>query len=117
MAKHGKEKHEVKASGIVDRDHIIGYVENFLSSLKQGRVVVNCGEEHMTLYLPERVELEIEAEQEDGKHELSLELSWRDHMHAREIKDLRISSQELHSGEGNGHSESAGQERRESWQI
>ncbi len=120
MSKHGTEKNEVKASGVVDREHVIGYVEDFLSSLRQGKVVVICGDEHMTLRVPEKVELKIETEHEAGKHELSLEVSWHDHIHAREIKNLSFSSEEprhAESGEGHCHSESAGQERRESWEI
>jgi len=120
MSKQGKEKHEIKASGIVDRENVIGYVEDFLSGLKQGRVIVSAGDDHMTMHLPEKVELEIEAEHEDGKHELSVELSWHDHMHEREIRNLRISSEEPHfaeGGGGHGNTESAGQEHRESWEI
>jgi amphi-Trp domain-containing protein len=120
MSKHGTGKHEVKASGIVDRERVIGYVEDFLSSLKHGRVVVTCGDDHMTVNLPERVELEIEAEHDDGKHELSLELSWHDHMKAREIEHLKISSEEPAAAEGpleHVRTESARHEHRASWEI
>ncbi|MGB6067471.1 MAG: amphi-Trp domain-containing protein [Desulfomonilaceae bacterium] len=87
-------KNKVKAKGFVELQEAIGYLENILQGMKDGRVVVNQGDQSVTFQAADAMEMEIEAKHKDGKQELSLELKWRERQHVGGMEGLTISSQE-----------------------
>jgi len=87
-------KNKVKAKGTIELQRAIGYLEDILQGMKEGKVVVHHGDQSVAFHPVDAVEMEIEAEHEDGKQELSLELKWRESPRFREMTGLTISSQE-----------------------
>ncbi len=87
-------KNKVKAKGSVELQEAIGYLENILQGMKDGRVVVNRGDQSVTFQPADAMDMEIEAKHKDGEQELSLELKRRERRHVGEMEGLTISSQE-----------------------
>jgi amphi-Trp domain-containing protein len=92
-------KNKVEAKGTVEFDRAIGYVEDILEGMKNGRIVVRQGDRTVTFHSVDNVEMEIEAKEKDGKQKLCLEMIWRERAHAGEMGGLTISSEESRSEE------------------
>lgn len=67
-------KIKVKMEGKLDQ--IVNYLDDIVNSLKQGKVVVQQGEEFVSLEPAENVFFEVEAKQKKGKEKISFELEW-----------------------------------------
>ena len=67
--------------------------------MKNGRVVMHRGDQSITFHPVDAVEMEIEAKEKEGKQELSVEMTWRESPHMREMAGLTISSGESKSEE------------------
>lgn len=70
-------KKELKVKMIGELNDVIAQMEAIISSLKEGKVVIQKNNSFISLSPQEQVTLEIEAEQKKDKEELSIELSWR----------------------------------------
>lgn len=66
-----KNKQQLEIGGV------IGYLEALTKSLKDGKVVVEHGEEFVALDIPKAGVVEVEAKKKKGKAKFSLSLSWR----------------------------------------
>lgn len=100
-------KQKVKAKGTVEMEEVISYLEELLNSMKSGRVTLERGGDQIALTTGSAAELEIEAEQEEGKQELSFELKWKEGLESGRKFDLKISSEEAGiSGTGSKSAES-----------
>lgn len=106
-------KKEVSLKGSMDVKSVITYMEDLVASMKAGTVVVQRGDEHVTLKPMSPVEVEIEAEQKKGKETLLIELAWRTELPSQgESVKLIISSKEPepkpeHSADANKSNEPA----------
>ncbi|MGO9566760.1 MAG: amphi-Trp domain-containing protein [Desulfomonilaceae bacterium] len=87
-------KNKVEAEGTVELQRAIGYVEDILEGMKNGRIVVRQGDQTVTFRPVDGVEMEIQAKEKEGKQELSVEMTWRESTHVREMAGLTISSEE-----------------------
>jgi amphi-Trp domain-containing protein len=86
-------KNKLKAKGTLELKRAIGYLEDTLEGMKSGRVVVRMGDQTVTFHPVDKVEMEIGAKEKDGKQKFSMEMTWREHAHAREMAGLTISSE------------------------
>ncbi len=87
-------KKEVSMKGIIDRKQVVTYLQDLMTSLKNGTIVVQQGEEFVSLNPEDLIFLEVEAEQKKDKEKLIFELSWRKEQEANEEVDFRITSKE-----------------------
>lgn len=87
-------KNKVDAKGTVGLDKAIGYLEDILEGMKNGRIVVRQGDRIVTFQPVNDVEMEIEAKEKDGRQKFSMEMTWSEHARARELSGLSISSEE-----------------------
>lgn len=71
-------KNKVEAKGTVEFQRAIGYLEDILEGMKNGRVVVRQGDQTVTFRPVDAVEMEIEAKEKDNKQKLSVEMTWRE---------------------------------------
>ena len=102
-------KNKVKATGTVEFQRAITYLEELLEKLKAGDLVLSHGENSVVFHPKEAVELEIEAKEKDGKQKFSFEMSWKEGLRADEMPDFSISSAEHFAG---AHSMAAESEHR-----
>lgn len=72
-----KEKCKVEIEQYVETKEAIKYLEDLVKGLKSGSIVVQHGEESVTLTPPDMIELELEAKQKKDKSKFVLELSWK----------------------------------------
>jgi amphi-Trp domain-containing protein len=87
-------KKQVTQQGLMATDEVIAYLESLVSSFKEGKVVVQQGEQFVSMNPPEQVSVEVEAKQKEGKEKFSLELSWRNVEQPAESEKVKISSKE-----------------------
>jgi amphi-Trp domain-containing protein len=87
-------KNRVEAKGTVEFDRAIGYLEDILKGMKNGRIVVHQGDRSVTFRHVDALEMEIKAKEKDGKQKFSMEMKWREHSHVGELGGLTISSEE-----------------------
>lgn len=80
-----KKKIEVKKN--LEYTKAIAYMEDLLQSLKAGTIVVQSGDEHLTMTPGEHIEIKVEAKSKKGKQKFGFELSWTE----SEAADLTIS--------------------------
>lgn len=99
-------KNKVKATGTVDFQRAVSYLEEALASLKSGDLVLTHGENSVTFHPKDVVEVEIEAKEKDGKQEFSFEMTWKEGLQSCDMSDFSISGGESVSGEGPVHFES-----------
>jgi amphi-Trp domain-containing protein len=92
-------KNKMKVKGSVELQRAIGYLEDILEGMKNGKVVMHRGDQSITFHPVDAVEMEIEAKEKEGKQELSVEMTWRESVHAGEMGGLTISSEESKSEE------------------
>lgn len=82
---------KIKVAGVMALSEAVNHLENLLASLKEGLVVLESGQESMTLCPPPVVDLEIAVAQKKDKEKFKLELSWQTGERARGNLDLNIS--------------------------
>lgn len=87
-------KKQVTQQGLMATDEVIAYLESLVSSFKEGKVVVQQGEQFVSMNPPEQVSVEVEAKQKEGKEKFSLELSWKNVEQPAENEKVKISSKE-----------------------
>lgn len=88
------EKTKVSFRQAMESQDAVKILEDLVKSLKAGKIVVEQGEEFISMDPAGKVDVEIEAKQKKDKGELSIELSWK-LAQAEEAKDpLKISSKE-----------------------
>ena len=68
---------EVSMKANMELTQVVAYLETFISSLKQGKVYVEQGDNVIVLSPPDNVDVELEAVEKKGKQKFSLELVWR----------------------------------------
>jgi amphi-Trp domain-containing protein len=71
-------KDTMTATGTVDFQRAVTLLEDMLSRMKQGRLVVGAGEDTVVMTPSDRVEIGIQAQNDDGIQGLSFDLKWRD---------------------------------------
>ena len=69
-------KNEVTAKGLMTSAAAIAVLEDLLASLKSGKVVVQSGDEFVTVKPTESIEIEIGAARKKGKEKVFFEMSW-----------------------------------------
>ncbi|WP_421903155.1 amphi-Trp domain-containing protein [Maridesulfovibrio sp.] len=75
MGKEGKAKVSLKKK--VGQDEAIAILEDILKSFKAGNMVIQNGEESVTLIPSDEISMEIKAKTKKLKNKLSMELSWK----------------------------------------
>ncbi len=69
-------KDTMTATGTVDFQSAVALLEDILSRMKQGRLVVGSGDDAVEITPSERVEIGIQVQDTDGIQGLSLDLRW-----------------------------------------
>jgi amphi-Trp domain-containing protein len=87
-------ENKMKAKGTVELQRVIGYLEGILEGMKNCRVLMHRGDQSITFHPVDTVEMEIKAKEKEGKQELSVEMTWRESPHVREMAGLTISPEE-----------------------
>lgn len=86
-------KKEIKLETSLPLEQAVDYLAALVSSLRQGRVVVEKGQDYLELTPAALVEVEIEAARKKDKEKFVLELTWRQEREAAPGEAaLRISS-------------------------
>jgi amphi-Trp domain-containing protein len=93
-------KKKVKASGTVEYQRAISYLEEMLEKMRSGDLVMSSGENSVAFHAHEAVELEIEAKEKDGKQEFSFEMVWKEGLTPGEMGDFSFSGERLFAGGG-----------------
>jgi len=88
--KEKAEKKQIEFEGTMELEKAIAYLEEMLQCIKQGMVSVECGEQRLTLKPSPVIQFELEAKQKKDKETLSVELSWKDGLHAGQDVGLKI---------------------------
>jgi amphi-Trp domain-containing protein len=102
------EKTKVSFRQAMESQDAVKLLGGLVESLKAGKIVVEQGEEFISMDPAGKVDVEIEAKQKKDKGELSIELSWK-LAEAEEAKDpLKISSKEPEPAEKDVAEENAG---------
>jgi len=73
---------------------VIRYLEDIIAGLRDGKVVVQKGEQVAALTPSEPVAIEIAAKLKESKQKLAIEMTWMPAAEAAEAKELHITSQE-----------------------
>lgn len=92
--KAGAVKKEVSFEKMMGADEAVSYLEELVGSFKERKIVIEQGEQVLSLSVPETVEIEVEARKKKGKEKLSIEFSWRFPEEAEPDEPLKISSTE-----------------------
>lgn len=71
------ESNEIRVKNEVALNEAVSYLEGIVSSLKQGRICVQHGEESLVFEPKELVRVEVKARKKQHKESVSLKLSWR----------------------------------------
>lgn len=87
-------KREVSMKGVMSLDQVINYLEALVTSIKNGKLVVQHGNEYVALSPSGELFVEVEAEEKKGKEKFNLELSWRKEIKVTKDTELKISSTE-----------------------
>jgi amphi-Trp domain-containing protein len=71
------ESDEIRVKNEVDLNTAVSYIEGIVSSLKQGRICVQHGDESVVLEPKDVVRVEVKAGKKHQKESVSLKISWR----------------------------------------
>lgn len=86
---------EMKIKRTIAADALADVLADLAKSIREGTVVVQQGEEFVTLNPGGRMDMELEAGQKKGKQKLSIELSWRQvEVEEEAAAEFKISSEE-----------------------
>ncbi|OQX19138.1 MAG: hypothetical protein BWK80_37295 [Desulfobacteraceae bacterium IS3] len=80
------DKKEVSFERTMKNTELISYLESFIKSLKNGKIVIEQSGKSVCLTPTEAIEVEMEAKQKKDKEKLSLEFNWK--------PEIKISSKE-----------------------
>ena len=67
----------LKIKALTSIENAVSYLEDIISSLKAGKVVLEKGGESMTLSPKKNVSFQVKATEKNDKEKLSVEISWR----------------------------------------
>ncbi len=70
------ETNKVELKQIQTSSEVITYLEGLLKGFKAGKIVIQQGDDFVSLVPAEQVEVEVEAKKKKNKEKFSLELSW-----------------------------------------
>lgn len=87
-------KNKIQNKDTMQLKEVATYLEELTKGFKQGKIVVQQGEEFISLLPPESVQVEVEAKQKEGKEKFSLELSWVPAESGSEENEIKISQKE-----------------------
>lgn len=85
-------KKEVGFEGTLEIEKAAEYLEQLAKSMREGKVVVEKGDDFIVLNPAEVVEIEAEAAEKKGVEKFSLKLKWKSKSESGEEPDLKISS-------------------------
>ncbi len=86
------DKNELKFKGVMENEDIIASLENLLSALKEGSIMIRHGEEQIMLTPLPRAKMEIKAGSKENKEKMEIEISWKEGLEADiETESLIIS--------------------------
>jgi amphi-Trp domain-containing protein len=88
------ENTKVSLKQSMDRNEAVGLLEDLVTSLKAGKIVVEQGKEFVSMNPTDKVDVVVEAKQKKQKGELTITLSWRIAEDEKEKVPLKISSKE-----------------------
>jgi len=95
MSKSDKsDKKEIHFEKEMRTSEVITYLEALISSLKEGKIVIEQGGQFVSLKPSGMIDFEMEARQKSDKEKLSLEFSWCGKSVETEPEPLKISSEE-----------------------
>ncbi len=87
-------KKGIAVKGTMDFNSVVSFLEDVVKSFKEGKVVVQRGEEFVTLTPAENMEVEVEAAEKKGKQKLSIELEWRAEVELAGAVPFKVSADE-----------------------
>ena len=105
------EKQKIEVKRFVSYEEAVGYLEDLVKCFKERKIIVQQGDQSLTLLPAESVELEVEAKQKKDKSKVSLEISWVGGPAEEEGDVLTISSEtaeKTNEEERSMHQESKG---------
>jgi amphi-Trp domain-containing protein len=88
------EKTKVSLRQDMERQDAVDLLADVVKSLKAGKIVVEQGEEFLSMCPSDKVNVEIEAKQKKDKGGFAISLTWRTAEEAEEKAPLKISSKE-----------------------
>ncbi|MBF0100792.1 MAG: amphi-Trp domain-containing protein [Desulfobacterales bacterium] len=93
MSKKGK---EIEMEKEMQKSEVIDYLESIVDGLKLGKIVVQQGQEVVSLCPSDTLKVEVEAKQKKGKEKFSFKMEWKqlESISSAEENDVNISSQE-----------------------
>ncbi|MFP4070691.1 MAG: amphi-Trp domain-containing protein [Desulfovibrionales bacterium] len=86
-----KEKIEIKQQ--MSLEELVIYLEDMTESLKQGRLVIEQGEEYVTLEPERAVDVKVKAKHKEDKVKVKVEFSWSTGEEKEEEAELEITSE------------------------
>jgi len=84
----------VSYESTLDLDGAKQVLKDLLSSLEQGKIVIQHNGEHVVLEPQQGVKIKLKGEQKDDKQSLEIKMSWRRETQAEQGPPLSISSRE-----------------------
>lgn len=85
-------KNKLKIEGLMTLPHVITRLEELLESMKKGAVRFQLGEEGVTVFPAEVLNLELKIAKKKDKEKISFELTWDVDPDAEKRVDVSISS-------------------------
>lgn len=70
------ETNKVELKQIQTSSEVVTYLEGLLKGFKAGKIVIQQGDNFVSLVPAEQVEVEVEAKKKKNKEKFSIELSW-----------------------------------------
>ena len=86
------DKKEIQFEKKMEIAEIVGHLEALISSLKEGKIVIEQGNQCVSLTPTGMIDFEMEARQKDDKEKISVEFSWFKRSFEVEPEVLKISS-------------------------
>lgn len=87
-------KTALSIKGAMDFDSVATFLADLVKSFKERTVCIQRGDEFVTLKPGDVMELELEAVVKKGKQKLSLEIAWKEEVHAEVEAPFKVSSKE-----------------------
>ncbi|MFW5734720.1 MAG: amphi-Trp domain-containing protein [Oceanidesulfovibrio sp.] len=84
----------ISVKGTMDFNSVTTFLEDLVKSFKEQQVVVQRGDEYVTLVPTDSIDLELEAAVKKGKQKLTVELAWREAVQPEEEVTFRVTSKE-----------------------
>jgi amphi-Trp domain-containing protein len=87
-------KSGISVKGTMDFQSVTNFLDDLVKSFKDKKVVVQRGDEFVSLVPTDSIDLELEAVMKKGKQKLTVELAWREEVQIEEEVSFRVSSTE-----------------------